>query len=145
MEHRRELLLLIPAIAIIFFITDYNVFFSYDVLAQRQSQSTTSVCNGNTGSCFTTMCPGDQPCQTFSSNQPTFEQPSRDAASMHQVERIPTFEPPTEESIIIQPFGETSEIMQPDEETIVMQPVDVTEQYIEATQEVCGDGLDNDN
>jgi hypothetical protein len=145
MEYRRELLLLIPAIATIFFIIDYNVYFSSDVLAQRQSQSTTSVCNGDTDSCFTTMCPSDQPCQTFSSNQPTFEQQAKDAAAMRQVERTPFFAPSAEESIITQPFGETSEIMQPDEEIIVMQPVDVTEQYIEATQEVCGDGLDNDN
>jgi hypothetical protein len=145
MGYRRELLLLMPALASIFFIIDSNVFLSSNVQAQRQSQSTTSVCNGDTGSCFTTICPNDQPCQTFSSDQPFFEQPAKDPVTMQPVERIPAIVPPAEESIVTQPVGETSEIMQPEEETIVMQPVQVTEQYKEATHEVCDDGLDNDN
>jgi hypothetical protein len=145
MEYRRELLLLIPALALIFFIIDSNVFLSSNVQAQRQSQSATSVCNGDADSCFTTICPNDQPCQMFSSDQPFFEQSAEDAATMQPVERIPAIVPPAEESIVTQPFGEISEIMQPEEETIVMQPVEVTEQYIEAAHEVCDDGLDNDN
>src|ERR671912_282265 len=74
MKYRRELLLLIPTIASIFFITDYNVFFGSNVQAQRQSQSTTSVCNSD--SCFTTVCSNNQPCKTFSSNQPSIIQPA---------------------------------------------------------------------
>src|SRR5918999_1285636 len=116
MGYRRELLFLIPALASIFFIIDSNFFLSSNVQAQRQSQSTTNACNGDTDSCLTTICSNDQPCQTFPSDQPTF----------------------------VQPVRETSEIMQTDEETIVMQPVELTEQYIEATQEVCDDSLDND-
>jgi hypothetical protein len=128
MKYRRELLLLIPIIASIFFITDYNVFFGSNVQAQRQSQSTTSVCNGD--SCFTTVCSNNQPCKTFSSNQPSIVQPAEEATTMQPAEEIP----------IMQTFDETT-VIQPAEETIVMQPVD----YIESTLEVCDDGLDNDN
>lgn len=128
MKYRRELLLLIPIIASIFFITDYNVFFGSNVQAQRQSQSTTSVCNGD--SCFTTVCSNNQPCKTFSSNQPSIVQPAEEATAMQPAEEIP----------IMQTFDETT-VIQPAEETIVMQPVD----YIESTLEVCDDGLDNDN
>lgn len=127
MRHRRELLLLIPAISATFFIADYNVFFTSSAEAQRQSQSTTSVCNGNGGSCFTTVCSNDQPCQTFSSNQPSFVQPAQEATTaMQPDEEIPS--------------------MQSDEQATVMQPIDeVTEQYREVPVEFCGDGLDNDD
>jgi hypothetical protein len=128
MKYRRELLLLIPTIASIFFITDYNVFFGSNVQAQGQSQSTTSVCNGD--SCFTTVCSNNQPCKTFSSNQPSIVQPAEEATTMQPAEEIPN----------MQTFDETT-VIQPAEETIVMQPVE----YIESTLEVCDDGLDNDN
>ena len=128
MKYRRELLLLIPTIASIFFITDYNVFFGSNVQAHGQSQSTTSVCNGD--SCFTTVCSNNQPCKTFSSNQPSIVQPAEEATTMQPAEEIP----------IMQTFDETT-VIQPAEETIVMQPVE----YIESTLEVCDDGLDNDN
>jgi hypothetical protein len=128
MKYRRELLLLIPTIASIFFITDYNVFFGSNVQAQGQSQSTTSVCNGD--SCFTTVCSNNQPCKTFSSNQPSIVQPAEEATTMQPAEEIP----------IMQTFDKTT-VIQPAEETIVMQPVE----YIESTLEVCDDGLDNDN
>ena len=120
--------MLIPTIASIFFITDYNVFFSSNVQAQRQSQSTTSVCSGD--SCHTTVCSNNQPCKTFSSNQPSVVQPAEEATTMQPAEEIP----------IMQTFDETT-VIQPAEETIVMQPVE----YIESTLEVCDDGLDNDN
>ena len=120
--------MLIPTIASIFFITDYNVFFGSNVQAQGQSQSTTSVCNGD--SCFTTVCSNNQPCKTFSSNQPSIVQPAEEATTMQPAEEIP----------IMQTFDETT-VIQPAEETIVMQPVE----YIESTLEVCDDGLDNDN
>ena len=128
MKYRRELLLLIPTIASIFFITDYNVFFGSNVQAQGQSQSTNSVCNGD--SCFTTVCSNNQPCKTFSSNQPSIVQPAEEATTMQPAEEIPN----------MQTFDETT-VIQPAEETIVMQPVE----YIESTLEVCDDGLDNDN
>ena len=127
MKYRRELLLLIPTIASIFFITDYNVFFGSNVQAQGQSQSTTSACNGD--SCFTTVCSNNQPCKTFSSNQLSIVQPAEEL-TMQPAEEIPN----------MQTFDETT-VIQPAEETIVMQPVE----YIESTLEVCDDGLDNDN
>ena len=127
MRYRSELLLLlIPAISAIFLITDYNVFFASTAQAQRQSQSSATVCNG--GSCFTTLCTNDQPCQTFSSNQPSFVQPAQE---------VPT--------TTTQPVKEIP-IMQSAEEPNVMQPVDeATEQPIEVPVEVCDDGLDNDD
>ena len=122
--------MLIPTIASIFFITDYNVFFGSNVQAQ---QSTTSVCKGD--SCFTTVCSNNQPCKTFSSNQPSIVQPAKEATTMQPAEEIP----------IMQTFDETT-VIQPAEETMVMQPVEVTKQNIElSTLEVCDDGLDNDN
>ena len=120
MRYRRELLLLIPAISAIFFITDYNSFFDSSAQAQRQSQSTATVCDD--GSCFTTTCSNDQPCQTFSSNQPAQEA----TTTMLPVEEIP--------------------VTQSAEEATIMQPTDeVTKQYIEVPVEFCDDGLDNDN
>ena len=128
MRHRSELLLLlIPAISAIFFITDYNIFFASSAQAQQQSQSTATVCNG--GSCFTTFCTNDQPCQTFSSNQPSFVQPAQEVpttTTTQPVKEIPT--------------------MQSAEEPNAMQPVnEATEQPIEVPVEVCDDGLDNDD
>src|SRR5215207_6183038 len=122
MGYRRELLLLIPAISAIFFITDYNIFFASSAQAQRQSQS--NICIGN--ACFITVCSNDQPCQTFSSNQPSFVQPAQETTTtMLPVEEIP--------------------VMQSAEEATVMQPTDeVTKQYIEVPVEFCDDGLDND-
>ena len=110
------MLLLIPTITAIFFITDYNVFFDSNVQAERQSQSTNTVCNGEQDSCFTTFCSNDQPCQTFPSNQ------------------LPSIVQPVEEATVTQPV----------EEATVTQPVEVSQEYIEATLEVCDDGQDND-
>jgi hypothetical protein len=116
MRYRRDVLLLIPTITAIFFITDYNVFFDSNVQAERQSQSTNTVCNGEQDSCFTTFCSNDQPCQTFPSNQ------------------LPSIVQPVEEAAVTQPV----------EEAAVTQPVEVSQEYIEATLEVCDDGQDND-
>jgi hypothetical protein len=126
MRYRSELLLLlIPAISAIFLITDYNVFFASTAQAQRQSQSAATVCNG--GSCFTTSCSNDQPCQTFSFNQPSSVQPAQEATTTMQ---------PDEEIPIMQSTGEAT----------IMQPADeVTEQHIEVPVEFCDDGLDNDD
>jgi hypothetical protein len=116
MRYRRDVLLLVPTITAIFFITDYNVLFDSNVQAERQSQSTNTVCNGEQDSCFTTFCSNDQPCQTFPSNQ------------------LPSIVQPAEEATV----------MQPAEEATVMQPAEVSQKYIEATLEVCDDGQDND-
>jgi hypothetical protein len=134
MRYRRDVLLLVPTITAIFFITDYNVLFDSNVQAERQSQSTNTVCNGEQDSCFTTFCSNDQPCQTFPSNQlPSIVQPAEEATVMQ----------PAEEATVMQPAEEAT-VMQPAEEATVMQPVEVSQKYIEATLEVCDDGQDND-
>jgi hypothetical protein len=134
MRYRRDVLLLVPTITAIFFIADYNVFFDSNVQAERQSQSTNTVCNGEQDSCFTTFCSNDQPCQTFPSNQlPSIVQPVEEATVMQ----------PVEEATVMQPVEEAT-VMQPVEEATVMQPVEVSQEYLEATLEVCDDGQDND-
>jgi hypothetical protein len=125
MRYRRDVLLLMPTIAAIFFITDYNVFFDSNVQAERQSQSTNTVCNGEQDSCFTTFCSNDQPCQTFPSNQ------------------LSSIVQPVEEATVTQPVEEAT-VTQPVEEATVTQPVEVSQEYIEATLEVCDDDQDND-
>jgi hypothetical protein len=102
-------------IAAIFFIIDYSFFFATAVLAERQSQSINTICNGNDNSCFTTICSDGYLCRTFPSDRSAFVQPDEEAS-----------------------------VMQPDEEASVMQPVEVIEEYIKATLEDCDDGLDND-
>jgi hypothetical protein len=134
MRYRRDVLLLVSTITAIFFITDYNVLFDSNVQAERQSQSTNTVCNGEQDSCFTTFCSNDQPCQTFPSNQlPSIVQPAEEATVMQ----------PAEGATVMQPAEEAT-VMQPAEEATVMQPVEVSQKYIEATLEVCDDGQDND-
>ena len=118
MVDKKDLLLLIPTIAVIFFLVGYSFLFSYGY-AERQSQSTNTICYGSANSCYTTFCSDDQPCQTLSSDQPD------------------------EEVAVMQPDEEVA-VMQPDEEVAVMQPVEVTEKYVDATLEDCEDGVDND-
>jgi hypothetical protein len=127
MRDQKDLLLLIPTIAVMFFLVDYSFIFSYGY-AQRQSQSTNTICYGSANSCYTTFCSDEQPCQTLSSDQPDEE-----VAVMQ----------PDEEVAVMQPDEEVA-VMQPDEEVAVMQPVEVTEKYVDATLEDCEDGLDND-
>jgi hypothetical protein len=147
MRYRRDVLLLVPTITAIFFITDYNVLFDSNVQAERQSQSTNTVCNGEQDSCFTTFCSNDQPCQTFPSNQlpseeATVMQPAEEATVMQPAEEATVMQP-AEEATVMQPVEEAT-VMQPVEEATVMQPVEVSQEYIEATLEVCDDGQDND-
>jgi hypothetical protein len=118
MRDQKDLLLLLPIIAAMFFLVDYDFLFSYGY-AERQSQSTNTICYGSDNSCYTTFCSDDQPCQTLSSDQPD------------------------EEVAVMQPDEEVA-VMQPDEEVAVMQPVEVTEKYVDATLEDCEDGVDND-
>src|SRR5918999_2152721 len=118
MRDQNDLLLLIPTIAVIIFLVDYSFLFSYGY-AERQSQSTNTICYGDANSCYTTFCSDDQPCQTLPLDQPD------------------------EEVAVMQPDEEVA-VMQPDEEVAVMQPVEVTEKYVDATLEDCEDGVDND-
>jgi hypothetical protein len=127
MRDQKGLLLLIPMITAMLFIVDYSFLFSYGY-AERQSQSTNTICYGRDNSCYTTFCSDYHPCQTLSSNQPDEE------ATVMQ---------PDEEATVMQPDEEAT-VMQPDEEATVMQPVEVTEEYVDATLEDCDDGLDND-
>ena len=89
MGDRKGLLLLIPMIAVIIFLVDYGFLFSYGY-AERQSQSTNTICYGSANSCYTTFCSDDQPCQTLSSDQPDEEvavmQPDEEVAVMQPVE-----------------------------------------------------------
>jgi hypothetical protein len=124
MRYNRALLLLIPAISATFLITDYNSFYASS--AQALSQTTTTECSG--GSCYTVSCSNDEPCQSFSSNQPPFTESPREVTTT-----------------ITQPVEETP-IMQSADEATVMQPIeDSNEQYIEVPVEFCNDGLDNDD
>jgi hypothetical protein len=127
MRDQKGLLLLLPTIAAMFFLVDYNFLFS-NAYAERQSQSTNTICYGSDNSCYTTFCSDDQPCQTLSSNQPDEEV---------------TVMQPDEEVTVMQPDEEVT-VMQPDEEVTVMQPIEVTEKYVDATLEDCEDGVDND-
>jgi hypothetical protein len=118
MRDQKDLLLLVSMMAVIIFLVDYSFLFSYGY-AERQSQSTNTICYGSANSCYTTFCSDDRPCQTLSSDQPD------------------------EEVAVMQPDEEVA-VMQPDEEVAVMQPVEVTEKYVDATLEDCEDGVDND-
>jgi hypothetical protein len=136
MRDQKDLLLLIPTIAVMFFLVDYSFIFSYGY-AERQSQSTNTICYGSANSCYTTFCSDDQPCQTLSSDQPDEE-----VAVMQPDEEVAVMQP-DEEVAVMQPDEEVA-VMQPDEEVAVMQPVEVTEKYVDATLEDCEDGVDND-
>ncbi len=89
MRDQKDLLLLIPTIAVMFFLVDYSFIFSYGY-AERQSQSTNTICYGSANSCYTTFCSDEQPCQTLSSDQPDEEvavmQPDEEVAVMQPVE-----------------------------------------------------------
>ena len=91
--------MIILMIASIIFIALGNLF-SASSIAERQSQTT--VCNDDDddddGTCYTTICSGDQPCQSFPSNDPS--------------------------SMSMQPVVEESTIMEPVQEDPVMQPVE---------------------
>ena len=127
MRDQKDLLFLIPTIAVIFFIVGYSFLFSYGY-AERQSQSTNTICYGSANSCYTTFCSDDQPCQTLSSDQPD--------------EEVAVMEP-DEEVAVMEPDEEVA-VMEPDEEVAVMEPVEVTEMYVDATLEDCEDRVDND-
>src|SRR5918999_1833861 len=72
MRNQKDLLLLLPMIAAIFFLVDYSFLFS-NAYAEPQSQTTNTICYVSDNSCYTTFCSNDQPCQTLSSDQPDEE------------------------------------------------------------------------
>jgi len=80
-------------IASIIFIALGNLF-SASSVAEVQSETSSSVCNDN-GTCYTTICSGDQPCQSFSSNDPSFMsmQPVQESAVMKPVQEDPITHP----------------------------------------------------
>jgi hypothetical protein len=119
MRISKTLLLLIAAYSVILLITDYNISFASS--AQSRSQSTIAECTGD--SCYTVSCSNDRPCQTFSSNRPSFVQPSQEGTS----------------AAAMQPAEETPIMQSLEESTTAMQPV------IEVPVEFCNDGLDNDD
>ncbi|CAN5559043.1 hypothetical protein BH18THE2_BH18THE2_18080 [soil metagenome] len=89
MKHIRNQSMIILMIASIIFIALGNLF-SESSLAERQSQTT--VCNDDDGTCYTTICSGDQPCQSFPSNDPS-------SISMQPVEESTVMEPVQEDPI----------------------------------------------
>jgi hypothetical protein len=73
-----------------FFIGVYSFPFSSYASAERQSQSTNTICYGSANSCYTTFCSDNQQCQTFSSDRPdeedTVMQPDEEDTVMQPVE-----------------------------------------------------------
>jgi hypothetical protein len=88
MSDQKYLLLLIPMITAMIFIIEYSFQLSSYAHAERPSQSTSAICDGN--SCYTTFCSDDKPCQTFSLDQPDEEvsvmQPDEEVSVMQPLE-----------------------------------------------------------
>ena len=64
MKHYRQLSISIIMLMAGIFLISGLVFPSSLVEGKRQSQSTTTMCNDDTGSCSTIICTEGQPCQT---------------------------------------------------------------------------------
>ena len=90
MRDQKDLLLLASMITAMFFIGVYSFPFSSYASAERQSQSTNTICYGSANSCYTTVCLDNQQCQTLSSDRPDEEdaamQPDKEDAAMQPVE-----------------------------------------------------------
>ena len=93
MKHIRNHSMIILMIASIVFIALGNVF-SASTIAEGQSQTTSSVCNDD-GTCYTTICSGDQPCESFPSNDPSIMsmQPVEEITVMESVQNDPITPP----------------------------------------------------
>jgi hypothetical protein len=93
MKHFRNHSMIILMIASIIFIALGNLF-SVSSVAELQSETSSSVCNDN-GTCYTTICSGDQPCQSFPSNDPSSMsmQPVQESAVMKPVQEDPITHP----------------------------------------------------
>ena len=109
MKHYRQLSIsIIMLMAGIFLITGL-VFPSSLVEGKRQSQSTTTMCNDDTGSCSTTICTEGQPCQTSHSppRDKIMPPPAESGTPMPMKEQLPVAqEQPVEE---LHPLEEQSE------------------------------------
>jgi hypothetical protein len=93
MKHIRNHSMIILMIASIIFIALGNMF-SASTIAEGQSQTTSSVCNDD-GTCYTTICSGDQPCESFPSNDPSSMsmQPAEEISVMEPVQNDPITQP----------------------------------------------------
>jgi hypothetical protein len=119
MKHYRQLSIsIIMLMAGIFLITGL-VFPSSFVEGKRQSQSATTMCNDETGSCSTIICTEGQPCQTsHSPPRSTFVPPPAESGTQMPVKEQQPIEElhPLEN---VQPLEEQSEDAEDAEEHIV--------------------------
>lgn len=81
----------------IVFVAMGSAFSASSIEAERQSQTTTNVCNGDDDSCYTTICSDDQPCYSFPSNEPSPMQPAEETTIMEPVEETTIMEPVDDE------------------------------------------------
>jgi hypothetical protein len=102
MKHIQDNSFLLVLIAALVFLTLGSSFLASS-LAETRSQVSSSVCNKD-GTCHTTVCSDDQPCQSFPPNELS-------SISMR----------PVENSIVMEPVEETT-VMEPVQETTVMEP-----------------------
>lgn len=100
--NRFQIVLVITTFLVIVIGGATSVLFAY--AQDEQSQST--VCN--TGMCYTFICSGHTPCQSFPSNQPVFSQPVNEEAIVMEPVKTTSIQPPNEEVIVMEPV-----IMQP--------------------------------
>jgi hypothetical protein len=106
-------------IAAIVFVSLGNSLLVFSI-AQRQSQVSSSVCNDG-GTCHTTVCSGDQPCQHFPTNDPSsmFMQPVKESIVME----------PVQQALVMQPAedkldeGDEEVMYRPDDSQSFLNPV----------------------
>ena len=103
MKHIQDNSFLLVLIAALVFLALGSSFLASS-LAETRSQVSSSVCNKD-GTCHTTVCSDDQPCQSF---------PPNELSSTSML--------PVENSIVMEPVEETT-VMEPVEETTVMEPM----------------------
>src|SRR5215204_3372385 len=97
MKHIRDHSMIILMMTAIVFIALGN-FSASSIDAERQSQTSTSICNDD-GTCYTTVCSGDQPCQSSPSNEPSSMsmQPVEESAVMEPIQEAPVMQPGEDE------------------------------------------------
>lgn len=95
MRHYRQFFTFISLITGMLFISAYISTFFLGAEALSQSQTTTTVCNGEESSCKTVTCLQGRTCYTYQSQpSPTITQQSPDPTAQ---------QPPSEDSRILQP------------------------------------------
>ena len=97
MKHYRQLLISIIMLMAGIFLISGLVFPSSLVEGKRQSQSTTTMCNDDTGSCSTIICIEGQPCQT-SHSPPRGKMPVKEQQPLAQQQPIEELHPLEEQS-----------------------------------------------